>query len=264
MLICNSVNLEINKMGYIYKIINKIDNKCYIGQTMISLEERWRQHKSDRSNCRYLKRAFEKYSIENFEIKLICICFDEDLNKFETQYITYYNTLVPNGYNLRQGGNNAKQHQETKQKIGETLREGYKSGRLVNKSKGKKGKTHTEETKKKISEALTGRKVENPIYGKIYSEEYKEKLRKIAKQRTINEETRQKISETLKQKNSQSNILFNVKRKVLQYDMNNNFIASFNSLTEAANKYNVSRAAISHVCNGKTKTSQGFIWKFEV
>jgi len=251
-------------MGYIYKIINKIDNKCYIGQTFNSLEERWRHHKGDSSNCRYLKRAFQKYGIENFEMKLICICFDEDLNKFESQYITYYNTLVPNGYNLRQGGNNAKQHQETKQKIGETLREGYKSGRLVNKSKGKKGKTHTEETKKKIKEALTGRIFENRVYGNIISEECKEKIRKKAKERTINEETRKKISEALKKTNKETNVKITVKRKVLQYDINNNFIASFNSLTEAANKYDVSKAALSRICNGKIKSCKGFIWKFEV
>lgn len=250
-------------MGYIYKIINKIDGKCYIGQTMISLEERWRQHKSESSNCRYLKRAFNKYGIENFEMKLICICFDEDLNKFEHQYIIFCNSLVPNGYNLRQGGNNAKLHPLTKQKIGETLREGYSSGRLVNKGKGAKGKKHTEETKQKISKALMGRKIENPVYGKVCSEEYKEKLRNLAKQRTIDEKTRQKISETLKQKNKESKILLNVKRKVLQYDLNNNYIATFNSLTEVATKYNVSRSAISHVCNGKNKSSQGFIWKFD-
>lgn len=251
-------------MGYIYKIINKIDGKCYIGQTYNSLEERWRHHKGNSSNCRYLKRAFNKYGIENFEMKLICICFDEDLNKYESQYIISCNSLVPSGYNLRQGGNGAKQNEETKQKIGETLREGYSSGRIVNIKKGKKGKPHTEETKLKLSKALTGRKIENPVYGKICSEECKKKISDIAKQRIINEETRKKISETLKQKNKESNVLFNVKRKVLQYDMNNNYIATFNSLTEAANKYNVSRSAISRVCNGKTKTSQGFIWKFEV
>lgn len=254
-------------MGYIYKIVNKINGKCYIGQTYNSLEERWRHHKGNSSKCRYLKKAFNKYGIENFEMKLICICFDEDLNKFEYQYIISCNSLVPNGYNLRQGGNNAKLHELTKQKIGETLREGYSSGRLINKSKGKpnmsfRGFKHTEEAKKKISEKLKGRKKEAQI-GKIISDECKQKISEKAKQKVINEETYKKISDALKKTNKESKVKITVKRKVLQYDLNNNYIASFNSLTEAAKKYNVSKAAISQVCNGKTRSSQGFIWKFE-
>jgi nitrogen regulatory protein PII-like uncharacterized protein len=254
-------------MGYIYKIINKIDNKSYIGQTLNSLEERWSHHKGNSSNCRYLKRAFQKYGVENFEMKLICICFDEDLNKFETQYINYYNTLVPNGYNLRQGGNNAKQHQETKQKIGETLREGYNSGRLVQKYKGKpnfnfRGHKHTDETKKKISEKMKGKQNSNQI-GKIITEECRQKISEKAKSRTRNENTNKKISEALKKTNKETDVKITIKRKVLQYDINNNFIASFNSLTEAAHKYDVSKAALSKTCNGKTKTCKGFIWKFE-
>lgn len=53
-------------MGYIYKIINKVNNKIYIGQTINSIEERWRSHKKNNSNCTYLKRAFSKYGISNF------------------------------------------------------------------------------------------------------------------------------------------------------------------------------------------------------
>lgn len=30
----------------IYKITNKINNKCYIGQTIKSAEERWKEHKA--------------------------------------------------------------------------------------------------------------------------------------------------------------------------------------------------------------------------
>ena len=58
-------------MGFIYKIINKITKQCYVGQTTQNLEERWRKHKSSKSSCRYLKHAFQKYGIENFEFKLI-------------------------------------------------------------------------------------------------------------------------------------------------------------------------------------------------
>ena len=62
-------------MGYIYKIRNLVNNKYYIGQTTQELEERWRQHKQKNSNCRYLKRAFNKYvkNIKNhYSIDIKC------------------------------------------------------------------------------------------------------------------------------------------------------------------------------------------------
>ena len=140
-------------MGYIYRIINKITNQNYIGQTTQDLYERWRQHKQKKSNCRYLKSAFNKYGIENFDFKLICIGFDDNLNDLEIYYIKKYNCIVPNGYNLRSGGNNGGKHnEETKKKISETL----KNRIDIVRSKSQLGKPHTEEVKNKISKALTG------------------------------------------------------------------------------------------------------------
>ena len=104
-------------MGFIYKIVNKINGMIYIGQTIKSIEERWRHHKQPASNCRYLKNAFKKYGIDKFDFKIICICFDEDLDKFEIHYIESLNTLVPNGYNIRSRGNGGLQNEETKKKI---------------------------------------------------------------------------------------------------------------------------------------------------
>lgn len=52
-------------MGYIYKIKNKIDNKTYIRQTTQDLESRWRNHRKNSSNCRYLKSAFTPFLISN-------------------------------------------------------------------------------------------------------------------------------------------------------------------------------------------------------
>ena len=137
-------------MGYIYKIINKLTNKIYIGQTIQDLNERWRQHKQSKSNCRYLKSAMKKYGIDNFDFKLICICFDNDLDKYECYYMNKYNTIVPNGYNLRQGGNSGRHNEETKKKISETLKNRTDIVRC------KIGKPHTDENKKRISESLKG------------------------------------------------------------------------------------------------------------
>ena len=132
-------------MGYIYKIKNKITKQCYIGQTIVDLDERWRQHLKPNSNCRYLKASIKKYGVDSFEFKLICICFDNDLDNYECFYMNKYNTLVPNGYNLREGGNSGRHHEETKRKISETL----KNRTDIVRGKSQLGKPHTEEIKKK-------------------------------------------------------------------------------------------------------------------
>jgi group I intron endonuclease len=144
-------------MGYIYKITNKITSKYYIGQTIQDLNERWRHHRSPKSNCRYLKLAIKKYGIENFNFDLICICFDNELDKYEYEYIKKYNSLVPNGYNLREGGNNSRHNEQTKNKISESL----KNRTDFIRSKPQLGKPHSEEVKNKISKALIGIK-QNP------------------------------------------------------------------------------------------------------
>jgi group I intron endonuclease len=211
-------------MGYIYYIKNLIDNKYYIGQTMNELNERWRQHKKKGSNCRYLKNAFKKYGLENFEFKLICICFDNDLDKFEIDYIKHYNSLSPNGYNLKQGGlGGGKLHQETKDKISKTLKELYATG-YANPNIGRK---HSEETKKKLSIAHLGRK---------HSDETLIKLKEIGE--------------------------LNMKR-VLQYDLNDNIINIYKSGKDAANKNNTTKAGVSMACNGKRIQLKGFKYKYE-
>lgn len=139
-------------MGFIYKIVNKTDNKIYIGQTRGDLNERWRNHMRKTSNCRYLSNALQKYGKENFDFKMIIVCFDEDLDYYEKEYIQKYNSLVPNGYNLKKGGNASNHHEDTKRKIAGAL-----TGKKTN-IRPMLGKHHSEEIKKKISEKMKGRK----------------------------------------------------------------------------------------------------------
>ena len=210
-------------MGYIYKITNKITKLSYIGQTILDLEDRWRRHCSQRSNCRYLKFAINKYGIESFEFKLVCICFDNDLNKYECFYMNKYNTLVPNGYNLREGGNNGRHNDETKRKISEAL----KNRTDIVRSKSQLGKPHTEEVKRKISQSLMGRK---------FSSEIKDKMSKTK-----------------------------IKHNVFKIDKETGEVLEiYNGYTEAANNVGISTGAIWRVCNGKAKTTHGFIWKSEL
>ncbi len=209
-------------MGYIYKIKNLVNNKYYIGQTVHKLEERWQQHKKKNSNCRYLKHAFNKYGFDNFKFELVCECIDEDLDKFEIKYMEEYNSLVPNGYNLREGGNSGRHHQSTKDKISKTLLDkNYKYPVGTHPWIGRK---HNEESKEKISKSLIGKKA---------SDETIEKMKLIGR------------------------------KKVIQYDLNDNIINIYESCTEAAEKNNTSKAGVSMVCNNKRIQLKGFKYKYE-
>lgn len=95
----------------IYKITNKINNKCYIGQTIKTAEERWKEHKRsiniNHPNCinKTLYKAMRKYGIENFTFEVLQDNIEnfEQLDKAEIYWIDYYNSFIK-GYNETFGG----------------------------------------------------------------------------------------------------------------------------------------------------------------
>ena len=94
-------------MAYIYKITNLINNKCYIGKTLNTIQERWREHCSDYKRRDEEKRplysAMNKYGIENFKIEEIEQCNEDIINDREKYWIEYYGSFKK-GYNATLGG----------------------------------------------------------------------------------------------------------------------------------------------------------------
>lgn len=96
-------------MGYIYCITNIINNKQYVGKTINTIEERFKEHCRDsrktRCNKRPLYNAMNKYGIENFKIEeLEYIEDDKLLAEREIYWIKELNTYGHNGYNASKGG----------------------------------------------------------------------------------------------------------------------------------------------------------------
>ena len=52
------------------------------------------------------------------------------------------------------------------------------------------------------------------------------------------------------------------KRKVVQLSLNGEYIATFDSIEEAANSLQIHRASISLCCRNKTRTGKGFRWMY--
>lgn len=123
----------------IYKIKNTINNKVYIGQTILPLNVRWNVHKTDSRNSDYpLYRAMRKYGKENFSIEVIAICNSiEELNEQEIRHIQILNTLVPTGYNCTPGGNRPTMTELTRKKMSQAKKgkpawnKGLKTGKRL-------------------------------------------------------------------------------------------------------------------------------------
>ena len=95
-------------MKGIYKITNKINGHCYIGQS-ICIEKRWKDHRiaafntNDPSYDYPLYRAFRKYGIDNFVWEVLEQVENTSLDEKEIYYISLYNSFE-NGYNQTPGG----------------------------------------------------------------------------------------------------------------------------------------------------------------
>ena len=257
-------------MGYIYIIKNKVDNKCYIGQTIEKdINTRWNKHKRNINSdgCPALYGAFRKYGLNNFDFKIICICFDEACDDLETYYISKFNSIAPNGYNLESGGNKNKIfHPETRIKISIALTgKKHSEERKLKNSNSQKGKILTEESKQKMSKSRIGKKLNltdeqkqnrsNRLKGHLVSEKTKQKVAEANRNRTWTDEMKQKMSKKLKENNTHC-------KKIGRFSLNDVLLETYNSIQEAVEITETSRSYISRCCNNKIEQYKDYIWKF--
>lgn len=147
------------------------NGKIYIGITGMKPERRWKNGEGYQTQIFY--RAIQKYGFDN-----ICheILFDgltkEEAEQKERELIAHYKSNHKNyGYNVDNGGSSVGSHSEaTKQKfsknmIGDTRNKGriHTEESRKNMSEAHIGKRLTEETKKKLSELNMGKKYTNEV-----------------------------------------------------------------------------------------------------
>lgn len=102
----------------VYVITNKINGKQYVGQTVQTLKNRWKFHISKGSRCLALKSAIDKYGKDKFVIETVYEAKSlDELNEREIEFINKFNTLAPNGYNLKTGGNRPIYSDESRKKM---------------------------------------------------------------------------------------------------------------------------------------------------
>jgi group I intron endonuclease len=219
---------------FIYKVINLINDKCYIGQTQNTVEERWKEHIYD-SQFKDFKfyRAIRKYGSENFKVEVLEeVSTTQELNEREKFWIQYYDSYK-NGYNSTLGGeDNPMNYQENRDKVGKS-----KIG-----NKNWLGKVHTEETKQKMSE--------------------------IAKGRKMLDVSKNKLSQTRKEKGlgAKGGFEHPTSRSVAQIDIyTNEVIKIFGSIREAEITLNGKETGlIQRVINPRYRNKTAFGYKWEI
>lgn len=173
-----------DKISGIYYIKNLINNKLYIGQS-IDVYGRLSRHKTDLRGGRdskHLQKAYDKYGENNFEFKLLMECSEDDLDFLEKYYIKQWDTQNENcGYNLDGGGSKSRLMSD-------------KTRALM--SVAQKGRVVSEETRRKLRENHADFSGENnPNFGKVKSEQSRQKSRDSNKKTWSNPELRFKHSQ---------------------------------------------------------------------
>lgn len=161
----------------IYKATNKINGKVYIGQTVRSLQERMAEH--TRHTGTAFDKALNKYGLDAFDVEQIDSATSVDeLNQKEIYWIGFYDCVVPNGYNMCEGGGNTKgfhHSEESKRKMAE-----LRAGSFLGESNPFFGKTHSEESRQKMSAKRKGMAHLTPeTVQKIRASHHKAKVRNV-------------------------------------------------------------------------------------
>lgn len=250
-------------MSYIYKISNDINDSVYIGQTIGSIQTRFKQHcyDSKRDTNNKFHNAMRNIGIEHFKIELIEECSNEQLDNREKYWISYYDSCN-NGYNSTKGGQNStlkinpdyciqyyleNKDIKTLTQITKELGVSTNNLRELLQEAGIREKqfylTHNQWSQEEIDNIK--KDIENGCSLAYLSKTYHHDIRTIKK---FLEENNLVI---LKKPNNQ-------KTPIWQLDLEGNFVAEWASIYEAKQAFN--NRHIGECVNGKRKTACGYKW----
>lgn len=137
----------------IYLIINAVNGKKYVGQS-ISVKRRKNEHlrslKSGTHYNSYFQNSFNKYGADAFIFKVLEYCSKDSLTDRESYWIDTFNSADKScGYNLMKVGHSVVHSKESRLKMSVTRKERIASGEIKMKSV-----EWTPETRRKVLDGL--------------------------------------------------------------------------------------------------------------
>ena len=276
-------------MGYIYKATNKINNKIYVGQTVHTIEKRWKDHLDDcnsLSGHNYLfHKAIKKYGPNNFIIEQLEECDNQKLNERECYWIKILNSYYLDGfgYNMTRGGEGVLKYNDDD--ILTLWNQGLKAGQIALQLHASPGtiterlktlvpsgvvrQRHTDSNKKSIIQydlngnflkqwdcAQTAEKTLGVSSGSITrccKKERTSTFNSLWKYTTDNTSIEELMITYAK--SQQCN-------KVDMFTKEGEYIKTYESGRQAELDNNIARGSISGVCNHKWKTAGGYRWEW--
>lgn len=233
------------KITCIYKIESLIKKRMYIGSAL-DYHSRIRIHKhqllKNKHHSLKLQRHVNKYGFEDLVFSILEGSISlENLIQKEQYYIDLFNPY----FNICKIAGNSLGTKRSKEFC-------EKLSALHKNNKYWKDRKHTEESKLKMSEYQKKRTGDlSPNYGRVFSQETRQKMRINQLGKKLSEETKRKMSKPKKGKT------------VFQYSLNMCFIKEWDKLKTASENLKISSTAITNCLNGLSKHSGGFIWKYE-
>ncbi len=196
----------------IYKIVNVINGKKYVGSALV-IRQRWRDHvkslNENKHHSRYLQRAWNKYGEENFTFSIIEHC-DRDIMLAREQYwIDKLEAFGKNGYNMcpvagsalgvKRSEENKRKNSETKKRLGQSVGERNPMFGKCGELSPVFGKKQTPEqiAKRVAATALTKASKPKPVIDKKASSENVAKNTECNHRKSLTPEQRERISKSL-------------------------------------------------------------------
>jgi len=180
----------------IYKITNTKTGNCYVGQS-VNIKQRLNNHFHSLSKGlhgnKHLQHSYNLYGADSFKTEVLEECSVDDLNEREQYWIDYFGEKLYNMCRVVGSTRGLSHSEETKRKISKAITGQKRSEETKRKmSEAKKGEKRSEETKRRMSESKKGEKK---------SEETKRRMSEARKGKKIapkTEETKRKMSQSRK------------------------------------------------------------------
>jgi len=276
----------------VYKIINILNNECYIGSAQISFYRRKNQHfHLLRKSCHHsihLQRAWNKYGEQNFKFEILEECIPEKCIERE-QF--YFNILKPD-YNILPNADS---------RAGTTLSPATKKKAIkaLNDNRWKlelpeirqkmsdyhKGRKKTKEHAMKVGAASKKKILQYNKKGEFIKEWnsvkdaenfYKAKQGSLSRALTGNIKTFRKfiwkyyienypliIDTTIHKFKNNGKHGLSLRKPILQFTINNEFIKEWDSISLAAKTLNIHNSNIVKALKNKIPIAYNFIWKYK-